>query len=445
MIYKNSRSPIFYAVVLFMNLIIHDSQAQIKLEQHINLLTSPEFKGRCHLYGGADSTANYLSNIYQIIGLSALEPDFRQSFSITAFGRISNKSSITMDDKRYVIWDDFAVNPYLINWNQGQFLGEYQLYPFYKNDSVFLYRNSDSKDCLVRTRLTKELQEFKILVEGDTLADRFFGRKHITACLSNYMYKPDIILNPSPSMSRKLKRMAKNNAKATIKETVTINILRDASNYVCHNIVGQLATKANLDSTIIITAHYDHLGQGLTTYYPGANDNASGVSVMLEVASRLSKAVSQGWDPGYNIVFVAFGAEEYGLLGSEYFVESGLVDTSMIKCVLNLDMVGGLGTDLKDRAKALYLLQSDNVSQHCLQALLKADEKNTGVDFVLDGNPKYLKYSDQSSFIRRQIPSLFLFSGEDGVIHTVNDTSDLLDFEKMESLVEVLTDWIRSY
>lgn len=439
------KSSLFCFIILLMSYVFQESQAQSKLEEHINVLTSPEFKGRGYFYGGADSAANYISWSYRQIGLSAISDNFRQGFSITAFGRTSNQSSIRIGDKQYIIWKDFAIQPFHIDRNRGQFVGQHQLYPLYKNDSVFFYRDSVGTDCIVRAKLTNESQVFQTIVEGDSLADKFFGRKHTTACLTKYLQKPNMNLYPSPFMSRKLKRVAKNNTKTTLHESITVNLQRDTSNYICHNIVGQLAARAKVDSIVLISAHYDHLGQRRASYYPGANDNASGIAVMLELANKLNTAIDDGWEPSYNIVFVAFAAEEYGLLGSEYFVQSDVLDISRIKCVLNMDMVGGVGSELKDQPEALYLFKSDSAFKHCLQPLLQAVSENSGVDFVLDGNSKYLRYSDQASFINRGIPALFLFSGEDGVMHTLNDTSDKLNYKKMESLVEVLCEWIMRY
>lgn len=435
----------FVILLLIVHAFVQAQAGKDYLRESIYQLTSPTFKGRGYINGGADSAANYLSNTYLEIGLSTLGLSFQQSFSITTFGRTNHQSTIQINDQQYVIWNDFAIHPFHLEVERGQFIGEHKLYPFFRNDSVFLYKDIEFTDCLVKTTLIREGDKFQTIVEADTLADKFFGRKYMTACLTSHIKKPSLNLYTSPSLSRKLKRVAKGNNKALVKEAVTINLLRDTSNYLCNNIVGRLGVESKSDSTILITAHYDHLGQRHTKFYPGANDNASGVAVMLELASRLHKAADEGWQSKYNVCFVAFGAEEYGLLGSKYFVESGIIDSMHIKCVLNLDMVGGQGGEIKKHPKGLYLLKCENISAHCVQSLKNASNRNSGVDFILNGNPKYLKYSDQASFINLKIPALFIFSGEDEIIHTVNDTADKLNFEKMESLVEVLSDWLMTY
>lgn len=90
------------------------------------------------------------------------------------------------------------------------------------------------------------------------------------------------------------------------------------------------------DSVIIFSAHYDHLGGiGKTTYFPGANDNASGVSVILNL---LKYYVSH--PPKYKTVFIFFAGEEAGLIGSKYFVDNSPIDLKKIKFLINLDLLG---------------------------------------------------------------------------------------------------------
>src|SRR6201999_64747 len=84
-------------------------------------------------------------------------------------------------------------------------------------------------------------------------------------------------------------------------------------NYTSQNVIGYVKGKDNPDSFIVFTAHYDHLGQmGKKVYFPGANDNASGVAMLLSLARYYSKPEHK---PKCSIVFIAFGGEEVALLG----------------------------------------------------------------------------------------------------------------------------------
>src|SRR5690606_27119247 len=96
--------------------------------------------------------------------------------------------------------------------------------------------------------------------------------------------------------------------------------------YESQNVIGYVEGKSN-DSLIVLTAHYDHLGMmGDKAIFPGANDNASGIAMLLNLAKYY-----QNHQPAYGTVFIAFGAEELGLLGAQYFTENPLFPLEKIK------------------------------------------------------------------------------------------------------------------
>ncbi len=109
-------------------------------------------------------------------------------------------------------------------------------------------------------------------------------------------------------------------------------------NYPTQNLAAVIRGTVQPDSFLVISAHYDHLGMmGRRTYFPGANDNASGVALLLELAAHYARPENR---PSYSIVFLLFGAEEAGLVGSRYFVAHPLVPLPRIKFLVNLDLLG---------------------------------------------------------------------------------------------------------
>ena len=115
---------------------------------------------------------------------------------------------------------------------------------------------------------------------------------------------------------------------------VSFTIGRAPRNVVTNNIVAVLRGDGSSDSIIMICGHYDHLGMlGDSVYFPGANDNASGIALMLEVARELRSRPLR-----YTVVFAAFSAEEVGVVGSRKFAERPPLDLSRIRFLLNLDM-----------------------------------------------------------------------------------------------------------
>ncbi|MDO7850678.1 VanZ family protein [Hymenobacter convexus] len=108
--------------------------------------------------------------------------------------------------------------------------------------------------------------------------------------------------------------------------------------YQTQNLAAVVRGTARPDSFLVLSAHYDHLGMmGPKTYFPGANDNASGVALLLELAAYYARPENR---PAYSVVFLLFGAEEAGLVGSSYFVVHPLIPLKSIKFLVNLDLLG---------------------------------------------------------------------------------------------------------
>lgn len=105
---------------------------------------------------------------------------------------------------------------------------------------------------------------------------------------------------------------------------------------ISRNVIGWIPGTSQRDSFIVLTAHHDHLGKmGKHTIFPGANDNASGIAMMLSLAQYFKKNPQP-----YSIMFIAFSGEENGLVGSRYFVDHPLIHLSSIRFLINLDLMG---------------------------------------------------------------------------------------------------------
>ena len=176
----------------------------------------------------------------------------------------------------------------------------------------------------------------------------------------------------------------------------------------------------NASQTIIIGAHYDHLGYGSEgslyrgeekQIHNGADDNASGVAVMLNLASKLKKA-----NKGNNYLFMAFSGEEMGLLGSNYFVKNATINLDSANYMLNMDMVGRLK---KDSALAVNGVGTTPIFKQVINASnnkFKLIEKESGV------GP-----SDHTSFYLSDIPVLHFFTGQHEDYHKPGDDADKLN------------------
>jgi hypothetical protein len=181
---------------------------------------------------------------------------------------------------------------------------------------------------------------------------------------------------------------------------------------------------------VLVTAHYDHLGRSgpgvrmseVGRVHPGADDNASGVAVMLELARAAG-----GTGLPRTVVFIAFSGEESGLQGSKHFVANAVpVPASGIRSVLNLDTVGRL------RNAELSALATDTASEW--QHVFRGIGFSTGI--AVRNIPGAGQSSDQQSFIEKGIPAVQLFTGAHLDYHRPTDTADRID---LDGLVKVAT------
>ena len=176
---------------------------------------------------------------------------------------------------------------------------------------------------------------------------------------------------------------------------------------------------------IVLGAHYDHLGLGgpssksdkKNTIHYGADDNASGTSALLEIAEKIA---SQKQQLKRSVLFIAFGAEEQGLLGSKYFVENPLIPLSNIKLMINMDMVGRMNDK-----KHVYMGGAGTFPDgvNFMKTLGKSLSLNPIVHAGSIGG------SDHVSFYKKGISVLGMHTGGHPQYHTPEDTVDLINFE----------------
>lgn len=175
---------------------------------------------------------------------------------------------------------------------------------------------------------------------------------------------------------------------------------------------------------VVIGAHYDHLGVDATTgeIFAGADDNASGVAVLLEVATKLSSTFA----PQRPIVFVAFTGEEAGLLGSEQFIQSppGSFNPEEIYAMVNLDAVGRLEN------RKLQVFATDSAYEWPFMA--------QGIGFTIGLQSEFptqtIASSDHVPFLNVGIPAIHLFGGVTADYHQTSDTANKLDYAGMSSV-----------
>lgn len=258
----------------------------------------------------------------------------------------------------------------------------------------------------------------------------------------------DVLLGPSGRTSQQIRealdRSGRPGSFAVPNVTVIMRKrLTDRESLPARNVVALLegADPALRHQYVIVSAHYDHLGTVGDTVLPGADDNASGVAALLEIA----RALSEGPRPRRGVLFVAFDAEERGLLGSFHYVSHPVVPLEQTVAVLNLDMIGRnedtpawptQAGRTRDAVNIVGTLYSPDVR--------RAIESSNGtvglaLDFKTDGDDReeWFARSDHFPFADRSVPAVLFNTGEHADYHSERDTADAIDSAKQARIARL--------
>jgi Peptidase family M28 len=187
------------------------------------------------------------------------------------------------------------------------------------------------------------------------------------------------------------------------------------------------------DEWIVLSAHFDHLGERGGRVHPGADDNASGTAMLLEVAERFALQKHQ---PRRTIVFVAFDLEEVGLLGSAHFAAHPPRDLQKLKAFLTGDMLGRGFFDLFDD----FVVALGSESSPGLRKLLEETPPAAGLRAGRIGSDVIGARSDYAAFRDRHVPYLFFCTGLHADYHQPTDTPDRINYANLARV----SDWVHT-
>lgn len=205
------------------------------------------------------------------------------------------------------------------------------------------------------------------------------------------------------------------------------------------NVIGLIEGTNPNKGAIIISGHFDHLGfDAKNDIFKGADDNASGTAVLIELAKTFSIAAASGFKPARTLIFLAFTAEEDGLIGSEYYLKYPLHPIGKTYLNINIDMIGRETIDtinintlyvLHKRLKAKEFVNSMSnfQRQYGILTLHKVDKKDKGWKYQGDHYP----------FYKKGIPIVFLHTGLHQDYHEISDTVDKIEFNKLKKITHL--------
>lgn len=419
----NSTMKILYYFI-FLITCSNISFAQLHYAKKIvKKLSSKNMQGRGYVKNGDLKAAKYIAKEFKKNKLIALEKRYFQNFKISVNTQPKKLEVIFNDSLKIIPGIDFLINP-----ASPSLSGEFQ---------TILIK---AEELLNKELLIKKLKEANgkaLLIDTYSINEFSKSDKNkISTILDFLSYSTD---NPAVATfiftDKKLTWSAstfqsKNtcftvNKKVELKKITKTRINTESifyKNYKTQNVIGFLKGTQNTDSTIVVTAHYDHLGKmGKNTLFPGANDNASGIALLLNLAKHYSNKKNL---PKYNLLFIAFGAEEIGLLGSKFYTENPLLPLSKIKFMLNFDLAG-TGDDGIKVVNATQFKKEFNI-------LTELNKQNTLLPTVSPRGPAC--NSDHCYFYQKGVPVFYIYTlGGIKAYHDIYDQYKTLPFTKFDN------------
>jgi aminopeptidase YwaD len=345
----------------------------------VDTLTSPYFWGRGYTKDGMKKAADFLSGEFKNTGLLPLDKKtFLQKFSFSV-NTFPGKMEVEVNGKKLVPGIDFIVGA---DSHSGKAAGKLD----HRDSATFV----DAENKIVvklENKLTwdaAQTQEDYDLIQLD--------KKRFTE------FPKNIKINIEAKLIKKF----------------------DAAN-ICAMVTGT----EKPDSFIFITAHYDHLGgMGSETYFPGANDNASGVALLLSLAKYYAAHPQK-----YSIGFILFAAEEIGLLGSKYYTEHPIVPLKNIRFLTNTDLAG-TGEDGMTVVNA-------TIFEKEFTLMNKINNENKYL--VSIGARGKAANSDHYWFTEKGVPSFFFYTkGGIAAYHDVFDKAATLPLNEQADLMQLM-------
>ncbi len=448
---------------------------------HVKYLASDSLRGRGTGSPELEKAAQYLAGVYRSLGLEpAFGKSFLQPFTVTMNARLGSKNRLadSLQKAKYRPGEDFVpfnfsasgrVSAPVVFAGYGITAPEYHYDDYagldvagkivlvlrfepqeYDDKSIFqgrVYTRHAQFDAkVVNAKLHGArgviLLNNPITHAADAGTLEKFGRTAgpSDAGIPFIQVKPDIAeqwLKASGANLREIVEGIDRDLKPRsfpLSERVKVDLEADVlrEQRVVHNVAAIL--RGQTDEYLVIGAHYDHLGVGefgslapsqVGQIHPGADDNASGVAGVLELASLFRQQ-----RPRRGIVFVNFAAEEIGLLGSAYFVDHPPVALDRCIAMINMDMIG--------RMKDNSLILGGVATGSGFREIVDAEAALVPHLKIESAEQAGIGSSDHSSFTVKKVPVLFFFTGLHGDYHRPTDTWDKINSKAAADLLALV-------
>ncbi len=381
----------------------------------VDTMASESMHGRGYVNDGDKIAANYIKSEYHKLGLKTFTDNYYQSFSFpintfpdTVFMSLDGRGLITGKD--YIV---FAHSP-AAKGTYPVVIADDELVQHKNRLKKFLKQDFNNKIVIVNDTGKEDTELHNML--GNSL-----HAKAIVALKDKLTWSTAQSTNDYPLFE--VLRTSVNNPKE-----ISFNIRSKLiPNYKSQNVIGYVEGSVYPDSFIVFSAHYDHLGQmGTDVYFPGANDNASGCAMLLNLAKYYSMPEHK---PSCSIVFIAFGSEEVGLLGSKYYTEHPLFPLKQIKFLLNMDIMGTGEEGVTVVNGTLFISEFDKLQQI-----------NTDNNFIKEVKIRgKAANSDHYHFSEKGVRAFFIYSrGGIKAYHDIYDKAETLPLNEFQNIYQLI-------
>lgn len=224
----------------------------------------------------------------------------------------------------------------------------------------------------------------------------------------------------------------------TVEESFTLQIrVREEAVAVPNVIAWQKGSDPSLDSEyVVIGAHLDHLGWSAGEIHPGADDNGSGSTALLNIAKAMA---ANPVKPKRSVLFLWFAAEEIGLVGSAHYCNNPVLPIDKMVCMLNIDMVGRNeekpNEKAEDNIRSLHLVGSQKGDKALHDVIMEAN-KHVNIEFEFDEEGVFGR-SDQANFFKKGISVAFLFGGFHPDYHKPSDLPTRINYDKIAAAAKL--------
>lgn len=415
--------------LLFVSQPTLNAQYQEYAKKVVQILASDSLAGRGYVHDGDKKAAQFIQSEFQKFGVTPVLESYFQSFVIPV-NTFPDSIFLSINDQAFKVGVDYHImpgSPSISGTFDIVYLSAEELF----DQELFIgkVRQSIGKALVIEEPLDSEMDNEKRDVWKQI--EQFLMRHPNNPAAITVILTEDKLTwfgsqfeDPTPTIRFKKDRFPSDRAKITIELQNQF-----ISDYQTQNVVGKI-DGVNEDSTIVIMAHYDHFGMMGQAIFPGANDNASGVAMLLSLAKYYSEV-----KPAYTLIFAAFGAEELGLIGSKFFVENPPIDLSVIKFILNFDIAGTGDDGIQVVNGSVYREEFERLVELNSEYNLLPNVKIRGAACN----------SDHCNFDHLNIPSFYMYTlGGIQAYHDIYDRAETLPLTEFQDYHTFITKFIES-